>query len=133
MIGSKLGGFASNMFELELEGLSNEDREFEVARRFVRFASDATRRASSAAASGASPKAAVGNALKQAAYNHAPGLLRKRRGGRGGRPGGRPGIGSGAGAGMGAYNGGAGYDGGADAGTSGTWVKDGNNIIVYGA
>ncbi len=47
MIGSNLGGFASNMFELELEGLSNEDREFEVARRFVRFASDATRRASS--------------------------------------------------------------------------------------
>lgn len=82
------------MFELELEGLSNEDREFEVARRFVRFASDATRRASSAAAAGASPKAAVGNALKQAAYNHAPGLLRKRRGGgRNGRPGGRTAIG----------------------------------------
>ena len=48
-IGSKLGGMASNLFELELEGLSNEDREFEVARRFVQFASDAARKAASAA------------------------------------------------------------------------------------
>ena len=127
MIGSKLGGFASNMFELELEGLSNEDREFEVARRFVRFASDATRRAATAAKRGVPPRAAVGGALKQAAFNHAPGLLRKRRGG---RPAGRGGSYRGGGA---TYNDNSSYNNGASGdGTSGTWVKDGNNIIVYG-
>jgi uncharacterized protein (DUF697 family) len=80
-IGSKLGGMASNLFELELEGLSNEDREFEVARRFVQFASDAARKAASAASSGAPAKAIVNAALKQAAYNYAPGLLKVREGG----------------------------------------------------
>ena len=29
---------AGNLFELELEGLSQEDREFEAAKQFVRFA-----------------------------------------------------------------------------------------------
>ena len=104
-IGSKLGGFASNLFELELEGLSNEDREFEVAKRFVRFATDATRRAASAAASGAPARTAVTSSLKQAAYNYAPGLLRKR--------------------------GGSGMSSAIT--SSGTWRKQGNNIIVYGA
>jgi uncharacterized protein (DUF697 family) len=75
-IGSKLGGMASNLFELELEGLSNEDREFEVARRFVQLATDATKRAVAAANTGAPAKAIVNAALKQAAYNYAPGLLR---------------------------------------------------------
>lgn len=112
-IGSKLGGLASNMFELELEGLSNEDREFEVAKRFVRFASDATRRAVSSAASGAPAKTVVTSSLKKAAYNHAPGLLRKRRG-----------------AGMASSYGGATSG---SAGASGTWQRDGNNIILYGA
>lgn len=123
MVGNKLGSFASSMFELELEGLSHEDREFEVARRFVRFASDATRRAASAAAAGTPPKAAVGNALRQAAYNHAPGLLRKRRGNRIARTAGKAAT----------YVGGAAYNGSSETGASGTWVRDGNNIIIYGA
>lgn len=112
MIGNKLGGMASNLFELELEGLSNEDREFEVAKRFVRFASDATRRAATSATSGAPAKAVVTNSLKQAAATHAPGLIRKRR--RGGN---------------------YGYAAGSNsiAGNSGTWERDGNNIIIYGA
>ena len=42
-IGSKLGSMAGNLFELELEGLSQEDREFEAAKQFARFASDAVR------------------------------------------------------------------------------------------
>ncbi|WP_212003856.1 hypothetical protein [Chitinophaga sp. HK235] len=108
-IGSKLGSAASNLFELELEGLSNEDREFEVARRYVRFATDATRRAATAANAGQAPGSVINGALKQAAYNHAPGLLRKRR-----HYNNRPGY----------YNTGA---------ASGTWERDGNNIIVYGA
>jgi len=47
-IGGKLGSMASNLFEMELEGLSQEDREFEAAKQFVRFASEAVKNASSA-------------------------------------------------------------------------------------
>ncbi|MBK6506124.1 MAG: hypothetical protein IPG02_10755 [Ignavibacteria bacterium] len=36
-IGGALGSAASNMFELELEGLSQEDREFETAKAYVRL------------------------------------------------------------------------------------------------
>ena len=48
MIGGKLASAAGRMFGLELEGLSVEDREFEVARRLVRFASATTKNALSA-------------------------------------------------------------------------------------
>jgi hypothetical protein len=41
MIGSKLGSAAGNLLGLELEALSAEDREFEVAKRIVRLASGA--------------------------------------------------------------------------------------------
>jgi hypothetical protein len=41
MIGSNLGSAAGNLLGLELEGLSGEDREFEMAKRFVRLASGA--------------------------------------------------------------------------------------------
>jgi hypothetical protein len=44
-VGGKLASAAGRMFGLELEGLSAEDREFEVARRFVRFASATTKNA----------------------------------------------------------------------------------------
>ena len=40
-IGSKLGSMAGNLFEMELEGLSQEDREFEAAKQFARFATEA--------------------------------------------------------------------------------------------
>src|SRR5690349_16734082 len=60
-IGSKLGGLASNLFEMELEGLSNEDREFEVARRYTRLAMDAARRAVNAANSGAPARRIINN------------------------------------------------------------------------
>ncbi len=48
MISRKLASAAGRMFGLELEGLSVEDREFEVARRLVRFALTATKNALSA-------------------------------------------------------------------------------------
>jgi uncharacterized protein (DUF697 family) len=118
-IGSKLGGLASNLFELELEGLSNEDREFEVARRFTRLAIDASRRAAAAANTGAPVKRIINNALKQAAYTHAPGLLRKKR---------VPGAYGGGYVTPGIYGG-----GGQMPGASGTWVRKGSRIIVYGA
>ena len=48
-VGGKAGDFvadkAKQIFNLEFEGLSPEDREFEIARSFVRFSSDLARRA----------------------------------------------------------------------------------------
>ena len=72
-IGSKLGSMAGNLFEMELEGLSQEDREFEAAKQFVRFASEAVKNASSAP--GGNPVAIARSAIAAAAQNHAPGLL----------------------------------------------------------
>lgn len=130
MIGSKLGGMASNLFELELEGLSNEDKEFEVARAYVRFANDATRRAIRNPRFRYQPRQVTRNAMVESAKRHAPGFLRRRRPVHG-RPGGSrpvaPTNNNWGGAGD------AGYGNGADtgaAGTSGTWYKEGNQIII---
>lgn len=85
MIGSRLGSWASRFFEMELEGLSPEDQEFEIARRFVRLAGAAATNAVKA------PKyapvhATVKSSIKKAAKKHAPGLVKnKSRSGRGGR------------------------------------------------
>jgi hypothetical protein len=72
-IGGKLGSMASNLFEMELEGLSQEDREFEAAKQFVRFATDAVNNAASAP--GGNPLAIARSALATAAQRYAPGLL----------------------------------------------------------
>jgi uncharacterized protein (DUF697 family) len=74
-LGSKLGSLASNLFEMELEGMNQEQAEFEVARRFVRLA--ATSAATAAQAPPSAPPAKVARvAITQAARRHAPGLLR---------------------------------------------------------
>lgn len=73
-LGAKLGGAAGQMFGLELEGLSPEDQELEVARRVVRLASDAARQLAAAGTSGNLTEAAK-NAVMSAAATHAPGLL----------------------------------------------------------
>jgi hypothetical protein len=125
--GSKLGAQAASAagraFGLELEGLSNEDREFEVARRFVNFAGEAVRNLSDNAVSpqfeaasistavpaGASLSlaAAAQKAALAAAQTHAPGLqIPKAKvsfmiGGRSG-------------------------------GKTGRWVRDGSKIILFG-
>ncbi|MDX2306442.1 MAG: hypothetical protein NW226_26775 [Microscillaceae bacterium] len=106
-IGGKLGGFASRLFEMELEGLSNEDKEFEIARRIVRFVGDTARNI------GRIPvNQLVGPRVKKAiidsARRNAPGLLRNgyRRG-----------------------TGGTGQK----RGHSGRWVRRGNALILYGA
>lgn len=65
---------AAEIFGMELEGLSAEDRAFEVARQFVRLAVDATERLDESADADAAPACAVG-ALREAAAAHAPGLL----------------------------------------------------------
>jgi hypothetical protein len=46
-VGSALGSAASKLLEVDLEGMSPEDQEFELARRFVRLASTAALRAAS--------------------------------------------------------------------------------------
>jgi hypothetical protein len=60
--------------ESELEGLSGEDREFEIARRYVRLAIDALERALQAPARVPTPIAAR-VAVTEAARTHAPGLV----------------------------------------------------------
>lgn len=103
-IGGKLASAAGSMFGLELEGLSQEDREFEVAKQFVRLAGDATRAAVSAPAS-ASPTAAAAmarNAVTQAAQKYAPGLIAGAANGRTGGP------------------------------NTGRWVRRGRKIVIYG-
>jgi hypothetical protein len=66
---------AARIFGLELEGLSPEDKEFEVAQRFVRLAADTIRKAA-AGPSSAGPMDIAKAALAQAARQHAPGLMR---------------------------------------------------------
>jgi hypothetical protein len=77
---------AERIFNLEMEGLSPEDREFETARRFVRFAGSAARNTASASRRG-NPRMAARAGTIQAARRFAPGFLRPRgprRRGRGG-------------------------------------------------
>jgi uncharacterized protein (DUF697 family) len=73
-IGSKLGSMAGSALGLELEGLSNEDREFEAARQFVKFAGETVKNAMQAPAN-TDPMAAAQAAAAAAAREHAPGLL----------------------------------------------------------
>lgn len=73
-IGSQAASAAGRLFGLELEGLSLEDQEFEVAKSFVKFASQAAKNAASAP-SAANPKAIAQQAAAAAARQLAPGLL----------------------------------------------------------
>lgn len=111
VIGSKLGGAASKLFEMEVEGLSPEDQEFEVARRVVRLAGDAAKNVAKTPRT-VPPKTAAKTAIKKAARKHAPGLARQIGGGasaaRSRRPTSRV------------------------RGVSGRWVRRGNKIILMG-
>ncbi|MGZ4233879.1 MAG: hypothetical protein ACXVVQ_20960 [Solirubrobacteraceae bacterium] len=74
-IGSKLGSMASGLFEMETAGMSQEQAQFEVARRYVRLAASAAQHAATAPRN-APPPRVVRTAITQAARQHAPGLLR---------------------------------------------------------
>jgi type IV secretory pathway TrbL component len=76
-LGGKLATAAGPLFGLELEGLSPEDQEFEVARRFVRFAGEAAKHAATSSAS-LEPRAAAEAAMIQAARRYAPGFTGQR-------------------------------------------------------
>ncbi|MHA4846477.1 hypothetical protein ACX0G7_20035 [Flavitalea antarctica] len=122
-IGGKLGSLAGNLFELELEGLSNEDKEFEMARAYVRFANHAVRTASRNPAFRSRPRSTVRSAVISSARRYAPGLLRRIP-----RPRPYPSNGGGYNYG-GAWNGSAQQD--QSSGTSsGTWYRQGNQIIL---
>jgi hypothetical protein len=66
---------AGRLLGLELEGLSGEDQEFEVARQFIRFVRDMIRHFSVAGKSG-NHRADVRNSVQNSARINAPGLLR---------------------------------------------------------
>jgi hypothetical protein len=110
--GAKLGGdlasAAGRVFGLELEGLSGEDREFEVARRYVTFAGEAVKNLASAPV-GSDPRTAANAAMVATAKAYAPGLLSPVQ---------------------------AGMEPQAPAslvaGRSGRWVRRGAKIILYG-
>lgn len=104
-IGGQLASAAGSMFGLELEGLSHEDRDFEMAKQFVRLATDAAQTALHAPP-GQSPAAIAQHAVASAAERYAPGLLEQATGGHAGP-----------------------IPGGA---ASGRWVRKGNKLIVYG-
>jgi hypothetical protein len=102
-VGADLAAQAGRVLGLELEGLSAEEAEFEAARQFVRFASEAARQACLAAPS-ATPQRAAQTAAVQAAQVHAPGLVPRLQGRSGSLwP------------------------------RSGRWVRRGRNIMLFGA
>jgi hypothetical protein len=110
--GAKLGGdvasTAGRAFGLELEGLSGEDREFEVARRYVTFAGDAIKNLA-LASPGSNPRTAANAAAVAAAKAYAPGLVSPVQAGLEPQaPSSFP------------------------AGRSGRWVRRGSKIILYG-
>jgi hypothetical protein len=82
--GAKLGGdvasAAGRAFGLELEGLSSEDREFEVAKRYVSFAGEAVKNLV-LAPTNLDPRSAASRAAVEAAKTYAPGLLSPRQAG----------------------------------------------------
>ena len=126
-IGGKLGSMASNLFELELEGLSPEDKEFELARGYVRFATNAVNKAKRDPRSRTAPRAAAKKAIVSAAKSHAPGLLRRKKSSSGRRS-----QGSGRKRGPSQrsytynnYNNQSNYDQ-----DSGTWYRQGDQIIL---
>lgn len=108
-IGSGLASMAGDALGLELEGLSQEDREFEATRQFVRFAGEAAKNALSAPQDNetVSMESAV-SAAAEAARKHAPGLLSGILGGTNSR------------------------SNGGHKSHSGRWIRRGSNIVILG-
>ena len=98
-IGSGLASAAGSAFGLEAE-MSQEDREFEGAKNFVKMAADTVKSAVSAP-SGVNPVAAAKAAVEAAVQKHAPGLS----GGGAAAPSGK-------------------------SGRTGRWVRHGRNVII---
>ncbi len=108
-LGTAAGNAAANMFEVNLEGMEQEDQEFDIARRFVRLAGEAAANAANAGPAAATPAGARA-ALVEAARTHAPGLAKAMTSG-GGVMAGAPSV----------------------PGRSGRWIRRGRHILVLGA
>ena len=74
-MGSRIASDAGRLFGLELEGLSPEDQEYEVARQYVRFAGAAAKKAAHTPPS-VQPQEAAKAAAMAAAKQYAPGMIR---------------------------------------------------------
>jgi hypothetical protein len=74
-IGASAATAAGRVFGLEVEGLSPEDREFEITRSFVRFAGETVRTALTTRVA-APPQTVARSSAATAARRYAPGLLR---------------------------------------------------------
>ena len=111
-IGGSLGQGVSNLFEIELEGLSPEDQEFEIAKRIVRFGGEAAQNTAQLATQ-MPPAQAVKTALKQTAQTQAPGMLKPMR------PSPVPPVRPGYGRGQRPH-------------TSGRWYRQGTRIVLIG-
>lgn len=82
-LGTAIGGAASNLLEVDLEGMSPEDQDFELARRFVRLASAAAANAANSPEDmhpTAAAVAAVRSAAGQLHGNSHPQPTRRRSG-----------------------------------------------------
>lgn len=113
-IGSKLATAGGQIFGLELEGMSPEDQELQVAQRFIRLAGDAAAKAAQIPPR-VPPQQAARTALAAAARQHAPGLLRS------GGPLPGPGFGAAYGARVPRAR-----------RRTGKWIRRGNKIVLLG-
>ncbi|BCY07367.1 hypothetical protein [Actinoplanes sp. L3-i22] len=118
--GTRAGTAIGDLLGLELEGLSNEDREFETARALIRFAQAACRNAAQAPP-GAQPREVAHKAAVAAARQHAPGLLAN-----------APATAGSTTSTPTAANGGRPAQPGAkrSAARSGRWIRQGNSILI---
>ncbi|WP_437314171.1 hypothetical protein [Sorangium sp. So ce385] len=141
--GGKLASMAGRMFGLELEGLSAEDREFEIAKQFVNLAGAATRNAARLARAGtcaqaAPPPAVARRALLTAARRYAPGLVPQLVRTRTAAGGSRQVLGREVARGVAgravprATAGRVAFVGGVAGATSGRWFRRGNTIVLVG-
>ena len=111
--GGKLGGILSGLFEVEMEGVSPEDQEFEAARCCVRIAAQAAANAAKASRTAASPDQITRSAVVSAARKHAPRSVREAEAASLGRSGRRKAAVRGR--------------------NAGRWVRRGKFVIVIGA
>jgi hypothetical protein len=102
-IGGQLASKAGQMLGLELEGLSNEDQEYVVARQIVRLGGTAASNAASAPP-GTPPQTVARTAFSSAAKQFAPGIFSQT----------------------------VSVSSPSAAGNSGRWVRRGRKIILYG-
>ena len=113
--GARAGRAAGSLLGLELEGLSQEDRELTTARALIRWIIDAVRRASSSSGQ-APPTQAARSAAVGAAQRTVPGLVQVI--GRLPDPEAPQSIGPG--------------DGSRGGEQSGRWVRRGDTVVLYG-